>query len=696
MKRGSFQFKIGMVLLAVFLCCSGVMIWFSYHSQLEQLQNSLTAEMEGNLNLFPTLIKADAEGLARAQAGYSKVETLMQLFARGDREALLAAAMPSIEENKTKHNITHMYFIQPDGTVLLRGHKPHQFGDKVTRTTFVEAVKTNGIASGIEMGKNFFSLRCVAPVSYAGQPIGYLELSQEIDHLFHRAKETTGDDTSVFLTKEFVESKSADVGKEVVNDFILLDSTAKETALALAMQANLRQGLQGFTVEMLRLGEKRYIVGMGPLADASGLTTGVLFFQSEITDLYEAMWSDILTSTLVFALLLAVAMIIIYSFFVRGILRPLTHSMAFADRISQGDLSRSLDEDGGSEMGQLAQSMNRMVDSLRNVSLLAREVADGNLNAKIAVRSEQDEMMQALAAMTERLREVVGGVGLAANNVFAGSQSLAAVAEQLSSSASTQASSAEEASSSIEEMNANIRQNADNALQTEKIAVQAAKDAQAGGTAVGETVSAMKQIAGKIVIIEEIARQTNLLALNAAIEAARAGEHGRGFAVVAAEVRKLAERSQAAAAEINRLSVSSVEVAETAGRMLSNIVPGIQRTAELVQEIAAASREQDAGAGQIGAAIGQLDRVIQQNAAATEEMASTVEELTGQSEQLREMIAYFRLDAGVKQSARPNTAFAAARTGFSQQAESPSRRKRLDLQSKQVASDAEDDDFVRY
>ncbi len=194
------------------------------------------------------------------------------------------------------------------------------------------------------------------------------------------------------------------------------------------------------------------------------------------------------------------------------------------------------------------------------------------------------------------------------------------------------------------EMASQTKQNAHNALQTEKIANQAARDAMEGETVVAETVTAMNQIAGKIMIIEEIARQTNLLALNAAIEAARAGEHGKGFAVVAAEVRKLAERSQAAAGEINKLSVSSVGVAERAGKLLETIVPSIRKTAELVQEIAAASREQDAGADQITKAIQQLDRVIQQNAASAEELASTAEELSTQSEQMRERIATFRMN----------------------------------------------------
>jgi methyl-accepting chemotaxis protein len=194
----------------------------------------------------------------------------------------------------------------------------------------------------------------------------------------------------------------------------------------------------------------------------------------------------------------------------------------------------------------------------------------------------------------------------------------------------------------MEQMTSNIRQNADNAQQTEKIALKSATDARDGGKAVSETVAAMKEIAGKISIIEEIARQTNLLALNAAIEAARAGEHGKGFAVVASEVRKLAERSQAAAGEISHLSTTSVEVAERAGEMLTKLVPDIQRTAELVQEISGASNEQNSGAEQINKAIQQLDQVIQQNASASEEMASTAEELSSQAEHLQESIAFFK------------------------------------------------------
>jgi methyl-accepting chemotaxis protein len=204
----------------------------------------------------------------------------------------------------------------------------------------------------------------------------------------------------------------------------------------------------------------------------------------------------------------------------------------------------------------------------------------------------------------------------------------------------------------MEQMSSNVKQNADNASQTEKIAIKAASDAKEGGEAVGCTVDAMKQIAGKISIIEEISRQTNLLALNAAIEAARAGEHGKGFAVVASEVRKLAERSQRAAGEITELSSSSVSVAERAGELLAKILPNVQKTSELVQEISAACREQDTGATQVNKAIQQLNTVIQQNASAAEENSSTTVELAAQAERMQEMISFFTIDGAEREHAR--------------------------------------------
>jgi methyl-accepting chemotaxis protein len=296
--------------------------------------------------------------------------------------------------------------------------------------------------------------------------------------------------------------------------------------------------------------------------------------------------------------------------------------------------------------GFIATVISRSITkAVRKAAMVATELAQGNLDISIIAwgRDEMGQLLIALKNMLEKLHNVVADVKAAANNVAAGSGELSRGAQQMSEGTTEQAASAEQASASVEEMNATIRQNAENASETEKIATKSATDAQASGDAVAESVRSMKDIAGKITIIGEIARQTNLLALNAAIEAARAGEHGKGFAVVAAEVRKLAERSQMAAEEIGQLSAASVRVAEQAGAMLVKLVPDIQKTAELVQEISAASREQTSGADQINSAIQQLNRVAQQNAGATEEIASTAGELASQADQLLGTMAFFRV-----------------------------------------------------
>jgi methyl-accepting chemotaxis protein len=326
-----------------------------------------------------------------------------------------------------------------------------------------------------------------------------------------------------------------------------------------------------------------------------------------------------------------------------AISRSLKAGVHAANQLAKGDLSVRIDNPSQDEAGQLLRALDTTVKSMQEVTDAAEEIAKGNLLVNVKPRSEADSLMKALADMVKKLSDVVIEVKSSADNVAAGSAGLSQSSEQLSQGATEQASSIEEISSSMEQMSSNIKQNADNATQTEKIALKAASNAKEGGEAVAKTAEAMKQIASKISIIEEIARQTNLLALNAAIEAARAGEHGRGFAVVASEVRKLAERSQRAAGEITELSGSSVKIAEHAGELLGKILPDVQKTSELVQEITAASREQDAGAAQINKAIQQLDQVIQQNASGSEETSTTSEELAGQAEQLQSAIAFFKI-----------------------------------------------------
>lgn len=276
-----------------------------------------------------------------------------------------------------------------------------------------------------------------------------------------------------------------------------------------------------------------------------------------------------------------------------------------------------------------------------------QQVAAGDLTVAIPLREgDQRSMLFSLQQMVLKLRSIMGDVRMTADSLASASEQVAASAQALSQNASEQAASVEETSASVEEIAATVAQNSENAKVTDGMASQSSKDAVEGGAAVREMVNAMRQIAGKIGIIDDIAYQTNLLALNAAIEAARAGDHGKGFAVVAAEVRKLAERSQVAAQEIGAVAGDSVTLAERAGQLLEQMVPSIRKTADLVQEISAASREQNTGLEQINLAVGQLAQITQVNASASEELSSTSEEMSGQAIQLQEMIQYFQLSEG--------------------------------------------------
>ncbi len=309
---------------------------------------------------------------------------------------------------------------------------------------------------------------------------------------------------------------------------------------------------------------------------------------------------------MVVLILVAVAFSIIIGLIMsRGITVPLAKGVKFAEEIAAGDLTARLDVEQKDEIGQLGTALQQMRD---------------------------------------KLQEIIMAVFQGADNIVAASMQMSTTSQQISQGATEQASSSEEVTSSVEEMASSIQQNTDNSLEAKKIAVKGAKGIEDGSQATNTAVNSMEQIVEKISFVNEIARQTNILALNAAVEAARAGEHGRGFAVVADEVRKLAERSRIAADEIDKISKNGMKVAENAGKILVELVPEIKRTAQLVQEISAASNEQNSGAAQINNAIQQLNTVTQQNAAASEELATASEELSAQALQLKEMIAYFKLD----------------------------------------------------
>ncbi len=291
--------------------------------------------------------------------------------------------------------------------------------------------------------------------------------------------------------------------------------------------------------------------------------------------------------------------------------------------------------------------------AIKNASEVVSRLSEGDLTVDIGSTNKDEigNLLEDLKKMLSKFRNVISYVNSASDNIVAASQELSSSSQQMSEGATEQAAATEEVSSSMEQMVANVQHNTENAQQTEKIAIKASEDAYEGSVAVNQAGTSMKSIANKITIISDIARQTNILALNAAVEAARAGEQGKGFAVVAAEVRKLAEKSQLAAIEINELSQSSLGIAEKSGKLLEQMVPNIQQTAKLVEEISASSVEQNLGAGQINNALQQLNQVTQQNAATSEEMAASAEELNSQADQLKEIISFFKFDDNDKYKA---------------------------------------------
>jgi len=330
---------------------------------------------------------------------------------------------------------------------------------------------------------------------------------------------------------------------------------------------------------------------------------------------------------------------------ISGIVSEIRNIVVFANK---GDFSAKMNLSGKAgytkELSELLNQLSDTVDmAFKDTIRVSTALEKGDLTQSVTreYQGAFDQVKQSLNNTLIKLASVISEVNTAAINISSASEEVSATAQNMSQATSEQAASVEETSAAVEQMSASINQNTENAKVTDGMAAQASKEAEQGGAAVKETVNAMKSIAGKIGIIDDIAYQTNLLALNAAIEAARAGEHGKGFAVVAAEVRKLAERSQVAAQEIGELAGSSVDMAERAGKLLDTIVPSIQKTSNLVQEIAAASEEQSAGVSQINTAMNQLNQITQQNASSSEQLASTSEEMSGQAMQLQELISFF-------------------------------------------------------
>jgi len=348
------------------------------------------------------------------------------------------------------------------------------------------------------------------------------------------------------------------------------------------------------------------------------------------------------------ALLIAIGVIAFYRAIsaVKSLAEPLERVTLTLEAISRGEVGTELEEASAEDaIGRLQNSCRQTGIYLRDMANHARQLADGDLALEMTPRSQNDVLGIAWREMARRFSQAILDARSASSSVSLAAQQLTSSSNVLSNGTAQQAASVEETTASLEEMSSSITQNADHSRNLEQMAMKGAQDAEEAAGSVFKTVQAMKTISERIGIIQDIAYQTNLLALNAAIEAARAGEQGRGFAVVAAEIRRLAERSQTAAKQISELTIGSLEIAGLSGKKLEQLAPSIRRTAEVVQELAAASAEQAAGVGQMNRAMGQVDQVTQQNASASEELSATAEELRQQAENLERLLAFFKVAA---------------------------------------------------
>jgi methyl-accepting chemotaxis protein len=548
--------------------------------------------MQGNLRLAKALAASDELSAGLVEASRTRAEAARS-------SPTLSASLAELEASELfAGNYGGIMAVDSSGLVIASSKKDYLGVSIADRDYFKAAMAGKATISDVIQNKvtGEATVAFGAPIPGAGGAIAgacvlFMKTSTITDEMAKFSLGKTGYFGVFDKNGLFVLHPSKDVAFKVnIKDLAGLETFARR---ALAGE----EGLQGYMYK----GAPKY--SAFARVPSTGWTVSPTMSESEIF----ASAAEIQRVTILVALAATAVAFLLLFLLARSISVPINAAVEYAKGMQAGDLSKEVPPQflaRGDEIGDLAQAFKDMVESL--------------------VR-------------------VVGGVQSAATQVSQGSEEIATTAQSMSRGATEQAASTEEISSSVEQMSSTITQNADNALATEGIATKTSSDAEKGKKAVDESVAAMAQIAQKVSIIEEIARQTNLLALNAAIEAARAGEYGKGFAVVAAEVRKLAERSQAASAEITELAKDTVERSSRAGGIIDSIVPDIRKTADLVQEIACASREQGSGVEQIGAAMTQLDSVIQQNASASEEMAAMAEEMAGQSQQLAAAVGFFKL-----------------------------------------------------
>ena len=581
-----------------------LVIGFIYHSNIKQ--ESIQTEVESVRKIYEDALNAKKEiwvGNALLIANNPTVQNCLLDTNRNELHQTLDQISANFKENTGFKNI-NVHIIDRNLNSFYKSWAPEQYGESLNYSTGYQLVKQTEEASvAMEVSPKGLRLKGLFPIFHEGEFIGIANFEGGLNSIKRKMKPHNAEFLYFMDESDLTIGKSLNT-KQKLNQYVLSQKDINTEFMNYIQKTFDSQKLMDTEYHL----DDDYLTVKGTFNDFSGEDTG-LYFLGVKRD--HVMTQVNQTKNMLFTVLgilfgIFVVFMITLNFFVnRMIIKPINKGVAFAESIARGDLTSQIEVNQKDEIGKLS-------DALRN--------------------------------MSGKLQEIVNNIQNGAKNISSASEQVSSSSQQLSQGASEQASSTEEVSSSMEEMVSNIQQNAHNAQETEKISFKASEGLKEGNKAAQNSVLSMKEIADKISIINDIAFQTNILALNAAVEAARAGAHGKGFAVVASEVRKLAEKSAEAASEIDEKSRYGVDISERAGQKLEEIVPEIDKTSQLVQEITAASNEMNSGADQVNNAIQQLNGVTQQNAAASEELATSAEELSGQADQLKQTIAFFKVD----------------------------------------------------
>ena len=593
-KQLSLKYKVLVPVFASVVVMAIVVMWFVYNTSNNELhaffQESINQKSDF-LNDEITRLKAEAYNTT---AWFEYSDRLGKAVLAGNRNGVIDLGQEAMQS----FNLQYFVVTNAAGDVIARSHEPERYGDNIAKQVNIQKSLAGERSVGLEQGAVVkFSIRAGTPLRNQNDSIiGAVSLGYIIgtEAFVDNIKDVINSEITIFIgSTRYMTTLTNDDGSRIIGTD-LNNPEIEQKVLAQNEPYFGESTIQGDLYKSVYM----------PLEDVRGDVIGMLFCGEEI-NIINALVNSILGRSLIAVLVIATGVLIFLNFVVLiSVVRPVKMLVSQAEEVAAGNLAVKVKAHGQDEIGHLSIAIQKMVTSLR---------------------------------------KVVEEVLKATDHFSSASQQMSVSAQQLSEGSTAQASSAEEISSSMEEMVANIDQNADNARQTEQIIVQSVTGVKEGNDSSSRSVDSMRNIADKITIINDIAFQTNILALNAAVEAARAGEHGKGFAVVAAEVRKLAERSKVAAEEIIQLSDGGVTVAETAGEKLKLLVPEIEKTARLVEEISSASLEQRSGSDQINGAIQSLNQIVQQNASSSQELATSSEELASQAENLKDTMQFFKI-----------------------------------------------------